>query len=164
MSRRTRKSLLAIATFFAMFFCLGSCTETIDSSARYVFRDVTIAEYLQNHEQYSEYVRLLSQVPVSRISETTLIQLLSARGNYTIFAPTNDAIQLYLDTLWRKGIISEPSWDGFPSERARDSIEKVVVYNSILDGGDNAQYFTYDFPTQQDGEISLPNMYDRRLS
>ena len=164
MSRGTGKSLFAIATFFAVFFCLGSCTETIDSSSRYVFKDVTIAEYLQNHEQYSEYVRLLSQVPVSRISETTLIQLLSARGNYTIFAPTNDAIQLYLDTLWRKGIISEPSWDGFPSERARDSIEKVVVYNSILDGGDNTQYYTYDFPTQQDGEISLPNMYDRRLS
>ena len=160
----TRKSFLAVASFLAMIFCFGSCTETIDSSARYVFKDVTITEYLQRHEQYSEYVRLLAKVPVSRISETTLIQLLSARGNYTVFAPTNDAIQLYLDTLWRKGIISEPNWDGFPSERARDSIEKVVVYNSILDGGDNTLYYTYDFPNQQDGEISLPNMYDRRLS
>ena len=109
----------------------SACTETIDSSSRYVFKDITITEYLQKHGQYSEYVNLLSKTPVSRISKTTLIQLLSARGNYTVFAPTNDAIQLYLDTLWRKGIISEPSWDGFPSERSRDSIEKVVVYNSI---------------------------------
>ena len=161
---QTRKSVLAVSVIVAMVSCFVSCTETIDSSQRYVFKDITIADYLQKHEQYSEYVRLLTQVPVSRISETTLIQLLSARGNYTVFAPTNDAIQLYLDTLWRKGIISEPSWDGFLSERARDSIEKVIVYNSILDGGDNTQVYTYDFPTQQDGEISLPNMYDRRLS
>jgi uncharacterized surface protein with fasciclin (FAS1) repeats len=161
---QTRKSFFAVAVIAAMVSCFVSCTETIDSSSRYVFKDITIADYLQKHEQYSEYVRLLTQVPVSRISETTLIQLLSARGNYTVFAPTNDAIQLYLDTLWRKGIITEPSGDGFHSERARDSIEKVVVYNSILDGGDNTQVYTYDFPIQQDGEISLPNMYDRRLS
>ena len=161
---KMRKSFFAVAVIAAMVSCFVSCTETIDSSSRYVFKDITIADYLQKHEQYSEYVRLLTQVPVSRISETTLIQLLSARGNYTVFAPTNDAIQLYLDTLWRKGIITEPSWDGFHSERARDSIEKVVVYNSILDGGDNTQVYTYDFPIQQDGEISLPNMYDRRLS
>ena len=160
----TRKLFLVVAVFFVLILGFGSCTETIDSSSRYVFKDVTITEYLQKHEQYSEYVRLLTKTPVSHISETTLIQLLSARGNYTVFAPTNGAIQLYLDTLWRKGIITEPSWDGFPSERARDSIEKVVVYNSILDGGDNTLYYTYDFPSQQDGEISLPNMYDRRLT
>jgi len=140
------------------------CKESIDTSSRYVFKDQTIMDYLQKHDKYSEYVRLLSKIPVSSVSETTLRQLLTARGNYTVFAPTNEAIQLYLDTLYRKEILSSPTWDGFATERARDSIEKVIVYNSILDGGDNTLVYTYDFPIQQDGEISLPNMYDRRLS
>ena len=143
---------------------LCACTETIDTSARYVFTDKTIVDYLQAHEQYSIYLDLLDRTQVSHLSKSTLRQLLSARGHYTVFAPTNEAIQLYLDTLWRKGLITEPTWDGFRNERQRDSIEQVITYNSILDGGDNTLFYSYDFPVQQDGEIFLPNMFDRRLS
>ena len=71
---------------------LVSCKENIDKTARYVFMDETIASYLQKHAQYSEYYRLLGQVKVSDLSETRIRQLLSARGHYTVFAPTNDAI------------------------------------------------------------------------
>ncbi len=143
---------------------LWSCTESIDTSTRYVFQDKTVVDYLQAHEQYSNYLDLLDRTPVSTVSQSTLRQLLTARGNYTVFAPTNEAIQLYLDTLYRRGLIDQPSWDGFRDQHVRDSIEQVIVYNSILDGGDNTLFYTFDFPTQQDGEISLPNMYDRQLT
>ena len=100
------KKLLIAAALLLSFI---GCTEDIDTSARYVFVDKTITQYLESKDYYSEYVRLLGKVPVSSFSETTLKQLLSARGHYTVFAPTNDAIQDYLDSLYRKEVITEPS-------------------------------------------------------
>ena len=42
-----------------------SCTEEIDTSSRYVFIDKTITQYLESKDYYSDYVKLLSEVPVS---------------------------------------------------------------------------------------------------
>ncbi len=145
-------------------FILIGCKEEIDSSARYVFKDGTIMTYLEKHaDVYSEYLDILYKVPVSKISATTLGQLLAARGHYTVFAPTNDAIQAYLDTLVATDVIDEPNWDGFRDSASLDSVLKVIAYNSIIDGGDATIYFSYSFPTTQDAEIPLSNMYDRRL-
>ena len=161
-----RKYLLyAIATIALI---AASCTEDIDTSARYVFKEETISSYLAKHEQYSEYYRLLGEVLVSKVSDTNTRQLLSARGHYTIFAPTNDAIQEYLDSLVKQGIIPEASWDAFPSQHKRDSIYHVIVFNSIIDSGvDYAEYQINALPaatsTSQSVEIPLPNMNDRKL-
>jgi hypothetical protein len=147
---------------------MTGCSETIDTSARYVFKEEIISGYLQKHEQYSEYCNLLKQVPVSSVSNTSVYQLLSARGNYTVFAPTNDAIQLYLDSLVKKGLIAEASWEAFEDSTKLDSIRKVIVYNSIIDGGDDNGYFEINsFPTSTGdiatAEFEIPNMNDRKL-
>lgn len=145
-----------------MLVLLAACTENIDTSARYVFQTKTITEYLEEKDYYSEYVRLLGEMKLSNYSETTLKQLLSARGHYTVFAPTNDAIQLYLDSLFRKGIISEASWEGFKEQSTLDSIRRVIVFNSILDSGDQPAYDISDFP-ENEHEFSLANMNNRKL-
>ena len=143
---------------------LIGCKEEVDTSARYVFKEESVTSYLKKHaDVYSTYTDILFKVPVSQISATTLGQLLSARGHYTVFAPTNDAIQLYLDTLAASDIIDSPSWDGFRDSLTLDSIRKVIAYNSIIDGGDDMTYFTTSFPILQDAEIPRANMYDRRL-
>lgn len=152
----------------AISFAMASCTEDIDTSSRYVFKEETISSYLEKHNQYSEYYRLLGEVMVSTVSETNVRQLLSARGHYTIFAPTNDAIKEYLDSLVTQGIIPEPSWDAFPSEHKLDSIRQVIVYNSIIDSGDDyAEYEINTLPsptsTSNSVDIPLPNMNDRKL-
>ena len=139
-----------------------SCTEEIDTSSRYVFIDKTITQYLESKEYYSEYVKLLNEVPVSDFSKTTLKQLLSARGHYTVFAPTNDAINIYLDTLCAQGLITEPSWDGFTSQKDKDSISRVIVFNSILDSGDQQAFDIMDFPDHEH-EFGQANMNDRKL-
>ena len=141
---------------------LCCCTEDIDMSSRYVFEGKTITQYLESKEYYSEYLRLLGKVPLSAYSKTTLKQLLSARGHYTVFAPTNDAVQAYLDSLCRKGIITEPSWDGFTDQHTLDSIEKVIVFNSVLDSGDQYAYDVTDFP-KHEHEFGLSNMNNRKL-
>jgi uncharacterized surface protein with fasciclin (FAS1) repeats len=149
--------LIAIALGF-----LWSCTEYIDTSSRYVYTDKTIIQYLQSKDYYSEYINLLGMVPVSDVSKTTLKQLLSARGHYTVFAPTNDAVYAYLDTLCANGLITEPTWDGFTNKKDLDSIAKVIVFNSILDSGDQNAYDIMDFPDHEH-EFGLTNMNDRKL-
>jgi hypothetical protein len=89
---------------------------------------------------------------------------LSARGHFTVFAPSNDAIQLYLDTLYRKGILTEPSWKGFKNTNDEDSIRRVIVFNSIIDGGDQVSYATANFPPKENEEFDISNMNDRPLS
>lgn len=145
---------------------LVSCKEHIDTSARYVFTDYTAIGYLQKHtDTYSEYLDLLYKVPVMEMSETTVGQLLSARGHYTIFAPTNEAIQAYLQGVVEEGLATEPSWDAFVDQGKLDSIRRVIVMNSILDSGDEEEAIpTTKFPNKSGEEIMVPNMNDRKLS
>ncbi len=143
---------------------LTSCKEDIDTSDRYTYTEETVASYLEKHEEYSQYCELLSIVPISQRSESTVWQLLSARGNYTVFAPTNDAIEEYLSELCEKGIISSPTWQGFDDEETLDSIQKCIVYNSVIDGGDNTDpYETGSFPGDTE-EFLIANMNDRKLT
>lgn len=149
--------VLAVAIFVG-------CTEDVDTSARYVFRERTIASYLEDHEQFSEYVRLLKEQKVSDVSETSVYQLMTAYGYYTCFAPTNDAIQKYLDSLVIKGIIPEADWNSFPDERTLDSIRAVLVLNSILDGTKQEKtYITPEFPKTNE-EFDINTMADRKIS
>lgn len=157
------KKLLYIICCLLPVAIIG-CTENIDTSARYVFKERTIASYLEDHAQFSEYVRLLKEQRVSEVSATSVYQLMTAYGYYTCFAPTNKAIQLYLDSLVIKEIIPEASWDAFPNERAKDSIRSVIVLNSILDGTkQEITYFTAEFPKTNE-EFSISTMADRKIS
>ncbi|MBQ7570692.1 MAG: fasciclin domain-containing protein [Bacteroidaceae bacterium] len=150
-----------------MFVLAAGCTEQVDTSARYVFQHDIALTYLQKHEQYSQYVELLKQTPISRYSESRVGQLLGARGHYTVFAPTNEAIDSYLEELFLKDaeLMSAPRWDAFCSDAKRDSVRRVLVMNSIIDSGDMDDCFmTWDFPITDRAEIPLSNMNNRKLS
>lgn len=164
---------VAAATVMALF---SSCTENIDDSDRYTFTGKTITGYLQDYpETYSEYSALLDSVKASEFSQSTMSQLLTARGNYTCFAPTNEAIQLFLDSLAKIQIISEPTWDApefmevDPVTNTRKLLEdtrKTIVYNSLIDGGDDIEaYLTTDISerAEENQMLGLPNMSDRKL-
>ena len=146
------------------FGMLVSCTETIDTSQRYVFKDHTILSYMQQHDSYSTYLNLLKQVPISIRSKSTVYQLLSARGHLTVFAPTNEAIEQYLQQLAEDSIIPAPSWEAITDSMIADSIRKVIVYNSIIDGGDEEYYEISMFPVQNNGEFPRNNMNELKLS
>lgn len=150
----------------ALLLCLASCSESIDTSSRYVFKDNTVVSYLESHGDYSQYVSVLKKVRVSRRSNTSMYQLLSARGNYTVFAPTNKAIDAYLQKLVDEELIAYPSWSAFTDSAKLDSVRKVIAHNSVIDGGDMEEqtYYTSRFPDVNNGEISLPNMLDHKVS
>ncbi|MCF0197327.1 MAG: fasciclin domain-containing protein, partial [Bacteroidaceae bacterium] len=158
------KALLAAAFVSVSLSTLQSCKENIDTSARYVFVDETVCSYLHKHEQYSAYCHLLQVVPAGPISSTSVDQLLSARGHFTCFAPTNEAINAFLELQVSKGFATSPTWEGVINDKVRDSLQKVVVYNSIINSGDVQQaYSTTSLPTTDNAEIPLPNMSDRKL-
>ena len=158
------KNLFSFFRIFVLLLFAASCTENIDTSARYVFTEHTIASYLEDHSQFSEYVRLMKEQKVSEISETSVYQLMTAYGYYTCFAPTNEAIQLYLDSLVIKGIIPEANWDAFPDQRTLDSIRSVLVLNSILDGTkEETVFYSAEFP-RTNQEFSINTMADRKIS
>lgn len=145
---------------------IQGCRENVDMSDRYTFKQQSLASYLQTHDTYSEYYRLLGKVPISRRSKSTMLQLLSARGHFSVFAPTNEAIQKYLEKLHQDGLISSASWNGFKNENDLDSIEKVIVYNSVIDAGDKGDapiFYTSNFP-QKDNTFSHNNMNDRTFT
>jgi len=169
------------ALIIGILMTFASCTEDIDMSNRYTFTEYTVLSYLEQDSVYSEYVKLINRVTISRTSKSTVAQLLSARGHITCFAPNNEAIQHYLDTLYLKfkdhkeTPMTSASWDGFPKEDSAalanlgkktliDSIQQVIVYNSIIDGGDNKYYETAAFPDGDDEEFDLPNLNDRKLT
>ena len=162
-----RKLILTLTT---LLFIISSCKEDIDTSARYVFTEYTVASYLEAHAEYSQYVELTKQVPVSMRSKSSVYQLLTARGNYTCFALTNKAIDQYLQGLVEEGLISEPSWDAFTDDGKRDSVLKVVVLNTVIDGGDTEeQRYTTSLITtfgngKENAEFPLPNIYDHKLT
>ncbi len=157
-----KKHIIYIIAALSLFV-VQSCTEDVDMSDRYTFTGETVASYLEKHEEYSDYYRLLGEVPISSRSESTVLQLMSARGNYTVFAPDNNAVQMYLDSLYEKGIITEPTWDGFDDDEVLDSIKKVIVYNSIIDSGDDTEaYSSATFPGDNE-EFLIANLNDRKL-
>ena len=159
-----------ILTLTALFFIICSCTENIDTSARYVFTEHTVVSYLEAHGEYSQYVELMKHVPVSIRSKSSVYQLLTARGNYTCFALTNSAINAYLQDLVEEGLISEPSWNAFTDSTKLDSVRKVVVQNTIIDGGDmESERYTISLITtfangKENAEFTLPTIYDHKLT
>ena len=125
MNIRTKTSLGFLCCL--VLTVLFSCKEHIDTSNRYVFKERTIASYLSEHAQFSEYVKLLKTQKVSKLSETSVYQLMTAYGAYTCFAPTTEALQLYLHSLVIKEIIPVASWDSFPNKQILDSIRRGYV-------------------------------------
>ena len=79
--------LLSSATIFT------SCKEDIDESNLYTFTGETIEDYLTNREdQFSSFNYILTRIGYDKI--------LSAYGQYTCFAPNNEAVAHYVDSLY----------------------------------------------------------------
>lgn len=149
----------------ALLLMVCSCSEQVDPSSRYVFKYHTVASYLESKPEYSQYVELLKQVPInSQLQTSSVYQLLTARGNYTVFAVTNDAIDEYLQDLVEEGLIAEPSWSSFTDSTKLDSIRAVIVKNSIIDGYDREdQRYSID-QVEKGTELPLPTLNDHRLT
>lgn len=153
---KTKSITLAAIAIMA----LSGCREHIDEGARYTFTGHTIASFLEENEEiYSSFIDILDR--------GGRLNLMKAYGQYTCFAPTNDAIARYLyeqDSIYRASLVDEnPNdivWTGVTSpelSELSDSMCKVISQTHLLP----AVYLT----TDMEGDI-IPtmNMNDRYLS
>lgn len=146
---------IAIAT--TVLLTMGSCRENIDEGARYTFTGHTIASFLEENEDvFSSFIEILDR--------GGRLNLMKAYGQYTCFAPTNDAITRYLfeqDSIYKSTLNSEnPVWTGITStelSELSDSMCKVIAQTHLIP----QVYLT----TDMEGDI-IPtmNMNDRFLS
>jgi uncharacterized surface protein with fasciclin (FAS1) repeats len=113
-----------IALCMILFSCFSSCKKTnIELTTT---SDLNIYPYLQsNPSQFSEWAKI--------VDKSGYAGFLTAYGSYTMFAPTNDAVKLYLTD------VSKTSVDAFTEAEAKDIVkfhllQDTLATNSFKDG------------------------------
>lgn len=74
---------------------MTGCSDEPDASNYYTFTGEMMSEYLKSHSEFSEFTAI--------VERAEMMDLLSAYGHYTCFAPTNEAFQRYYE---KRGIRS----------------------------------------------------------
>lgn len=153
--KQIRFKTMALAAIATM--ALSGCKDYIDEGSRYTFTGHTVASFLEeNEETFSSFIEILKR--------GERFNLMRAYGQYTCFAPTNEAIDRYLfeqDSIyWATKESKNPIWTGITSpnlEELSDSMCKVISQTHLIP----AVYLT----TDMEGDI-IPtmNMNDRYLS
>ena len=153
--KQIRFKTMALAAIATM--ALSGCKDYIDEGSRYTFTGHTVASFLEeNEETFSSFIDILKR--------GERFNLMRAYGQYTCFAPTNEAIDRYLfeqDSIyWATKDSKNPIWTGITSpnlEELSDSMCKVISQTHLIP----AVYLT----TDMEGDI-IPtmNMNDRYLS
>ena len=130
-----------------------SCSDNVDDSNIYTFTGDMITGYLEKSDSFKLYSYVLRKVKLSEKSKSTFADLLSARGNYTVFAPTDDAMHHLLDSIYNQ--------TDFPVEQIEDSVAERIVRCSILDSKDGDAYRMADF---NEGTMPITNADDRYMT
>ena len=136
-----------------LIMTFSACEDKVDTSDMYVFEGQQIIDFLNSTEQTSYFAELTKRVRLSKKSESTIAELLSARGNYTCFAPTNEAIQQFLDSMY--------ATKNYNVADTPDSTAAYIVNNALIDHGDMEPYLSTLFNI---GTLSLPNFASRYLT
>lgn len=132
-----------------------SCKEDISADEYAIADKKQLMQLLEaDTVQYSSIIKLLKEVKFGVLDNASSIsQVLCTRGNYTMFAPTNEAISNFLRDEFHVSSIDDLT----PEQK------KMIASNCIIDNGTSNAYETSDFPL--DGSVfSLTTLDDRTLS
>ena len=131
---------LMLAAFVAMYvqFSFVSCDDDPGADSYYTSKAEYAADFLKNREKFSEFTQI--------VQRSHMLDLLGTWGSYTVFAPTNEAIDKYLAG---KGLTS--------IDQLSQSDCDTITYNHIIE----QEFFTTDF---NDGTYPVMNMLDRPLT
>ena len=144
---------LGIALFALMAISFNSCKEEIDESNFAVKEDQTAWDLVSSTDSLSSIKSIFERVRLGNSDNaSSLASVLSARGNYTVFAPTNTALKTYVESLGLDSI------DKLTYEQAQ-----LIAYSCIIDNGDLDAYETADFPGNSEA-FSISNLNDRMLT
>ena len=121
-------SILTSLAVGSLMGTLTSCKEDIDESNLYTFTGETIEDYLANRaDRFSDFNYILQRIGYDKI--------LSAYGTYTCFAPTNEAVQQYIDSLYDDEVNIELPHNGMTQrglEGLTDSLCKDIALFHLI--------------------------------
>ena len=138
---------LAILSLFHL-----SCKDTVDTSDIYTFTDKTISDYVSQDSSLTMFNKVLEKSKVSKNSRSYIKALLSARGNYTVFAPTDDAMRVYLDSIY-----GSTEWN---IDTMSQEVADVIAQNCIIDHGNIDALLTSSLEV---GAITQSTLNDRHI-
>ena len=122
------RALTVIMLFLSTAALFTSCKEDIDESNLYTFTGETIEDYLANREdQFGSFNYILKRIGYDKI--------LSAYGMYTCFAPNNEAVAAYLDSLYNDPVNTENPHNGMTApglEGLTDSLCNDIALFHLL--------------------------------
>ncbi len=137
----------------ACLLILSGCKEDIDDGAFAIATGITIAEYVNQTPELSDMRTLLQRINLGHKAEaSSVFNVLSARGNYTCFFPTNESLRAFC--LEKTGSEDVNSLD--------DETAQLIVYNCIIDNGSETAYESPDFP--ESGSFNQACLSDRLLN
>ena len=135
---------------------LTSCKEDISEDAYAIKSMDTVSDMLAKRDDLSDIKALFEEVKLGKSANaSSLLSVLSARGNYTVFAPNNDAVRAY---------VLEKT-DGASQSIADLTYEQkeLIAQNCIIDNGSQNAYELADFPSNG-GTFATSNLKDRKLA
>ena len=140
-------NFLAVALFIISAIQVGlvSCEDDPGVENYYTQTREYAADFLKNRDQFSDYVQILQRATGER-GDLRLVDLLGTYGSYTVFAPTNTAVEKYLKG---RGLTSV-------EQLTKEECDTIAL-NSIIE----AAYFTTD---QSSGQYGKSNMLEHIMS
>jgi uncharacterized surface protein with fasciclin (FAS1) repeats len=135
MKKNVNRILVIAVSMIGLIYAIGCHKVKIVPATT---SDLNIYPYLQNNpSQFSEWTKI--------VDKSGYAGFLTAYGSYTMFAPTNDAVHLYLAE------VNKPSVDAFSQAEAKD----IVTFHLIQD----------TLPTNvfKDGKLPTVTMYGQYL-
>lgn len=121
---------------------MTGCVEDVPMENRFTFKGELISTYLENNpERFSSFTTILSKARIGKKASGNLLKTLSTYGSYTCFAPTNEAIDAYLQDQYEKYLEGERTGIHSPYlEDLTDSMATEIAKNHIIEMG----YMTTD--------------------
>ncbi|MBD5358926.1 MAG: fasciclin domain-containing protein [Bacteroides sp.] len=133
-------SFAALCLASATPLMLSSCGDDVEDGAYYTFTGQTVASYARDTEGHSIFAALLK--------DTGNDALLSSYGHYTVFMPTDNALEKYLNDNGK-------TYDSLTQEEKSE-----IVYNHVIKSGGN----DYKSETFEEGSLPETTMSDNYIT
>lgn len=131
--------------FLLLLLSATACDDDPDVENYYISTSQYAADVLKGDERYSEFCQILNRATGER-GTFRLLDMLATYGSYTVFAPTNQAVDKYLS---KKGLRSV-------DELSKEDCDTLALTHII-----EQAFFVTDF---NNGTYPQPNMFDRYLT
>lgn len=137
MLRKSTLMLIGVMISLCSIFTV-SCDDDPESEYMYIMQSEYASDFLKNREKFSEFSSI--------VERSHMMDLLGTWGSYTVFAPTNDAVDRFLQG---RGLTSV-------DELSQADCD-TITFTHIIEQA----YFTTDF---NDGTYPVMNMLERPLT